>query len=99
VAAGPSIAPTAEKVPKVSGPENEDSRWQPVLSLPCLLTVDLPLPHFCVADFLKLQPGAVVATEWRIRRDVPLRLNGTLIAWGEFEGSGKRLAVRLTELA
>jgi flagellar motor switch/type III secretory pathway protein FliN len=67
--------------------------------LPCQLAVDLPLPDFKVADFLQLHPGSVIATGWRITQDVPLRINGTLIGWGEFDGSGSRLAVRLTELA
>jgi flagellar motor switch/type III secretory pathway protein FliN len=61
--------------------------------------VDLPLPNFKVGDFLKLQAGSVVDTQWRLTRDVPLRINGTLVGWGEFEGGGSRLAVRLTELA
>ena len=79
--------------------EREDPRWKPVLDLPCQLTVDLPLPNFKVADFLKLQRGSVMATGWRVTHDVPLRVNGTLIGWGEFEGAGNRLAVRVTELA
>jgi flagellar motor switch/type III secretory pathway protein FliN len=78
---------------------NEDARWRPVLGLPCLLTVDLPIPNFKLADFLKLQAGSLIPTMWRIRRDVPLRVNGTLIGWCEFEGAGNCLAVRLTELA
>jgi flagellar motor switch/type III secretory pathway protein FliN len=89
----------AEKVSVVREVGDEDARWQPVLALPCELVVELPLPNFKVSDFLKLQAGSVIATEWRITRDVPLRANGTLIAWGEFDGSGNRLAVRLTELA
>jgi flagellar motor switch/type III secretory pathway protein FliN len=80
-------------------PEKDDPRWRPVLDLPCQLSVDLPLPNFKVADYLKLQTGSVMATNWRVTHDVPLHVNGTLIGWGEFEGAGKRLAVRLTELA
>jgi flagellar motor switch/type III secretory pathway protein FliN len=79
--------------------ESEESRWLPALGLPCQLTIDLPLPHFRVADLLQLTVGAVVSTEWRLARDVPLRANGTLIGWSEFEVVGNRLAVRLTELA
>ncbi|MGP0020504.1 MAG: FliM/FliN family flagellar motor switch protein [Candidatus Sulfotelmatobacter sp.] len=79
--------------------QNEEARWRPVAGLPCQLTVELPLPNFKVADFLALRPGSIVATSWRLARDVPLRINGTLIAWAEFEGGGSRLAVRLTELA
>lgn len=81
------------------GNVSEEARWQPVLALPCELVVELPLPNFKVSDFLKLQTGSVIAADWRLTRDVPLRANGNLIAWGEFDGSGSRLAVRLTELA
>jgi flagellar motor switch/type III secretory pathway protein FliN len=79
--------------------QQEEARWRPVLGLPCQLTVDLPLPSFTVADFLGLRPGSVLGTNWRLAHDIPLRINGTLIAWGEFEGAGSRMAVRLTELA
>lgn len=78
--------------------EKENARWEPVLALPCHLTVDLSLPGFKVADFLGLRPGSVVNTGWGIARDVPLRIQGILIGWGELEGVGARLGVRLTEL-
>lgn len=99
-ATGPGLSPmvVAEKTSGASDAEREEARWRPVLELPCQLTVDLPLPGFTLADFLKLQVGSVAGTQWRIAQDVPLRINGTLIAWGEFEGGGQRLAVRVTEL-
>ena len=77
----------------------EEERWKPVLALPCKLTVDLPLPGFKIADFLNLRPQSVVGAHWRLGHDVPLRLNGTLIGWIEFEAVGDNLAVRLRELA
>jgi flagellar motor switch/type III secretory pathway protein FliN len=79
--------------------QSEDARWLPVMGLPCQLAVELPLPNFKVSDFLALQVGSVVATSWIATRDVPLRINGTLIGWGEMEGTGKSLAIRVTELA
>ena len=83
-----------------SGSETEeDARWLPVLDLPCALIVDLPLPGFKIADLFKLRPGSVLNAHWRLGQDVPLRLNGTLIGWSEFEVVGNNLAVRLTELA
>jgi len=88
-----------EKATTAPAPSDRDARWQPVLLLPCALTVDLAVPGFKVSDFLALHTGSIIGTQWGIARDVPLRVNGTLIAWGELEGSGKRLAVRLTELA
>lgn len=99
-----ALSPVAAEKPRATGEtqntqnQNEDARWRPVLGLPCQLTVELPLPHFKVADFLELRTGSVLATGWQLARDIPLRINGTLIGWGEFEGAGSRLAVRLTEL-
>ena len=78
--------------------ETEELRWAPAMTLPCRLTVDVPLPDFDVRDFLGLHPGSVVGTKWSLTRDLPLRINGTLIAWGEMEGSGNGLMVRITEL-
>lgn len=77
----------------------DEARWRPFLALACQLAIDLPLPRFRVADFLKLRAGSVIATDWRVTHDVPLRVNGTVIAWGEFDGSRRHLAVRVTELA
>lgn len=77
----------------------DEARWQPVLELPCDLIVELPLPNFDIADFLQLRAGSVIDADLRIGRDVPLRLNGVLIGWVEFEVMGNNLAVRLTELA
>lgn len=82
------------------GPETEeDARWRPVLGLPCELIVDLPLPGFTISDLLRLRTGSVLHAHWRAGRDVPLRLNGMLIGWSEFEVVGENLAVRLTEVA
>jgi flagellar motor switch/type III secretory pathway protein FliN len=99
-AAAQALSPAIAQKPGATGDrESEELRWQPVLGLPCQLTVELPLPHFKVADFLALRAGSVLATGWQLAHDIPLRINGTLIGWGEFEGAGTRLAVRLTELA
>lgn len=97
-----AVSLPAEKpqaVDAVRDASREEVRWRPVLDLPCQLTVDLPFPHFKVADFLALRAGSVLGTNWRLAHDIPLRVNGTLIGWAEFEGAGSRLAVRLTELA
>jgi flagellar motor switch/type III secretory pathway protein FliN len=72
--------------------------WAHALLLACKLTVDLPFPGFTVADMLRLQQGVVIPAYWRMGADVPLRVNGTLLAHGEFEVAGEQLAIRLTEL-
>lgn len=95
-AQAPSTVPTEKPSTKS---EAEELRWRPVMGLFCQLTVDLPVLNFKVSDFLALRPGTVLATDWRLTSDIPLRINGSLIAWAEFEGGGSRLAVRLMELA
>jgi flagellar motor switch/type III secretory pathway protein FliN len=97
--AAATVATTREKGNSNEVLLSEEARWQPVLGLPCQITVDLSLPNFKVSDFLGLRSGSVLATCWGVARDVPLRMNGILFAWGELEGTGHRLAVRLTELA
>ena len=73
--------------------------WVDVEPLPCLLTVEISVPGFTVADLVHLQPGRIIASRWTVGQDVPLRVNGELIAWSEFEVVRNHLAVRLTELA
>jgi flagellar motor switch/type III secretory pathway protein FliN len=100
LATGPlGAAGAAPPNAEAGGETEEDKRWKPVLGLPCELSVDLPLPGFKIADLLQLRAGSVIEAHWRLGRDVPLRLNGTLLGWIEFEVMGNSLAVRLTELA
>jgi len=73
--------------------------WARVESLPCVLSVEIPVPGFTVADLVRLAKGRVIATRWVVGQDVPLRINGEVAAWIEFEVVRDRLAVRLTELA
>jgi flagellar motor switch protein FliN/FliY len=73
--------------------------WLRVESLPCLLTIEISVPGFTVADLVHLERGRIITTRWTVGQDVPFRINGELIAWSEFEVVQNRLAVRLTELA
>jgi len=86
------------KVEAVPGAPVAD-HWLRVGPLPCLLAIEISVPGFTVADLVRLAPGRVIATRWTVGQDVPLRINGELIAWSEFELVQNRLAVRLTELA
>lgn len=93
------MAEAAAVAPKLERPSLEaEPRWAAVLGLPCDLTVDVPLPGFRVGDLTKLAPRMVIDSHWQVGEDVPVRVNGQLVAWGEFEVVSNRLAVRLTEL-
>jgi flagellar motor switch/type III secretory pathway protein FliN len=67
--------------------------------LPCTLVLDIPVVKFTVSDLLNLTKGSVVATAYHQSSDLPLRVNGQLVGWTEFEVVGERLAVRLTDLS
>jgi flagellar motor switch/type III secretory pathway protein FliN len=67
--------------------------------LPCQLTLEIPVTGFSVGDLLCLKKGSIVETACHYASDVPLRANGLLIGWTEFEVIGVRLAVRITEFA
>jgi flagellar motor switch/type III secretory pathway protein FliN len=67
--------------------------------LPCTLVLDIPVVKFTVGDLLNLTKGSVVETAYHQSSDLPLRVNGQLVGWTEFEVVGERLAVRLTDLS
>jgi len=67
--------------------------------LPCQLSLEVAVSRFTVGDLLRLNKGSIVETACAYTSDVPLRANGLLIGWTEFEVIGNRLAVRITELA
>jgi len=76
-----------------------DEVWEEAGQLRCVLSVDLPLRKFTVGDLLRLAPGSLLESQSSQGSDVPVSVNAQLIAWAEFEVVGKRLAIRLTELA
>jgi flagellar motor switch/type III secretory pathway protein FliN len=67
--------------------------------LPCQLSLEIPVTHFTVGDLLRLSKGSIVETGCQYTSDIPLRANGLLIGWTEFEVIRDRLAVRITEFA
>jgi flagellar motor switch/type III secretory pathway protein FliN len=67
--------------------------------LPCTLALDIPVVNFTVGDLLTLTSGSIVETACHQSSDLPLRVNGQLVGWTEFEVVGERLAVRLTDLS
>jgi flagellar motor switch/type III secretory pathway protein FliN len=66
--------------------------------LPCTLVLEVPIVKFTVGSLLKLEVGGLVETAWHQSTDIPIRVNGLLMAWTEFEVVGERLAARITEL-
>jgi flagellar motor switch/type III secretory pathway protein FliN len=67
--------------------------------LPCTLALDIPVVNFTVGSLLALTKGSLVETACHQSTDIPLRVNGLLMAWTEFEVVGERLAARITDMA
>jgi flagellar motor switch protein FliN len=80
-------------------PDETATAWIQVQSLPCQLTVALPVSGFRARDVMSMGPQTVIPVDWRVGSDLPLLVNGELIAWGELEVAGERLLLRVTELA
>ena len=106
MATGAALAPGAASVPVNPSGEagarpasGTESAWIRMADLPCDVAVLLPAPGLRVRDLLGLAPGFLVRTTTPVSADVPLQVNGQVIAWCEFEVVRERLGVRLTELA
>ena len=93
-AEGPVVAPPAPTPTPTAGDLLDTIPW-----FPCVLTLDVPVVRFTIGDLLGLTKGSVVETACHHTSDVPLRVNGVLIGWTEFDVVGDHLAVRLTEQA
>jgi flagellar motor switch/type III secretory pathway protein FliN len=100
---GAATATAPAKPVVLAGPAGETAlqaaAWKAAARLPCVLAVSLPLASVRLVEVLALAPGTVLETPWLVTADVPLRVNGELVAWCEFEVVHGRIAVRLTELA
>jgi flagellar motor switch/type III secretory pathway protein FliN len=66
--------------------------------LPCTLALEVAVVGFTVGSLLKLAKGSLVQTTCHQSTDIPLHVNGILMAWTEFEVVGERLAARITDL-
>ena len=97
--AAPSIEAKPGKSALVVDRSNEKDPSELLPWLPCTLALDLPVTNFTVGDLLKLTRGSIVETTYHQSSDLPLRVNGQLVGWTEFEVVGERLAVRLTDLS
>jgi flagellar motor switch/type III secretory pathway protein FliN len=74
------------------------ANWRQFGWLPCNLSLELPVAHFTVRELLRLAPSRIVPTQWSCGTEVPLRANGQLIGWAEFEPVGDHIGARITEL-
>ena len=96
---GDPAAPLREPQPGPADTAAQGSARSLFPWLPCTLALDVPVTHFTVRDLLQIRAGSIVETDCHQSSDIPLRVNGLLMAWTEFELVGERLAARITDLA
>ena len=69
------------------------------MHLACSVTTELDVPGLTVGDVLHLSAGTILNTRWRTNRDLPLRVNGRLLGFAEFDSAEETMGVRITEFA
>jgi flagellar motor switch/type III secretory pathway protein FliN len=87
-----SMQPSGAETPQGALDSLDSLPW-----LPFTLSVEIPVVRFTIGDLLALKAGSIVETGCHPTCDLPLRANGLLIGWAEFEVVGDCLAVRITE--
>ena len=68
------------------------------MHIPAPLTVEVPVIALTVRDLFRLEKGSIVTTSQPAGANVPVHIAKALVAWGEFQVFGEKLAVRLAEL-
>lgn len=81
----------------MNGSTQSGDAWGLLAHLLCAITAEVDVPSLTVQDVLHLAPGTVLNTRWRTNRDLPLRVNGRLLGFAEFDSADETMAVRLTE--
>jgi flagellar motor switch/type III secretory pathway protein FliN len=77
-------------------PDNPNA-WGTMMELKASVAMELEVPALTVSELMKLGVGSVLTSKWPTNRDLPLRVNGHLLAWAEFETTGENVGARITE--
>jgi len=94
----PQVAAGTGSYAPVSEPPMEREPAELLPWLPCTLALEVPIVKFTVGTLLAMKVGTLIESAWHQSTDIPLRVNGLLMAWTEFEVVGERLAARITDL-
>jgi flagellar motor switch/type III secretory pathway protein FliN len=92
----PPLAGTPTSITQAVSKEPSPGKVLPWL--PCTLALEVAVVGFTVGSLLALGEGSLVQTACHQSTDIPLQVNGILMAWTEFEVVGERLAARITDL-
>jgi flagellar motor switch/type III secretory pathway protein FliN len=88
----------SETESQLQGKAGVEDRWSSLASLPCLLTLELAVPHVTIGNLFDLDVGSVINSLHSTTSPVPIWVNGVKLGWGELDVAGKHLALRITEM-
>jgi flagellar motor switch/type III secretory pathway protein FliN len=91
----PATAPAVQTMAEAP----EEDPWAAVLGLTCKLEIALPVPAFRVRDLLSLDIETLIDSGVNSTGPVPVWVNGITIGLAEFDVLGRRVAMRIKELA
>ena len=96
----PSIQlPNSEQTSLVVPTPSSQNTWHASRGIPFRLAITIPLACMKLRDLHALIPGTVLHTGISAADDVPVRVGGVMLGWGELDNVDGQMAVRLTRLA
>ncbi len=72
--------------------------WRAAQPIPFRLGISVPVMGMKLRDLRELAIGAVFTTGISASEDVPVRVGGVVLGWGELDNVDGTMAVRLTRL-
>jgi flagellar motor switch/type III secretory pathway protein FliN len=82
-----------------AGPPPALDIWAEMLSVSARVSVEVPIVGLSVRELFRLERGSVVTSAQLSTANVPVLIGGKLVAYGEFQVVGEKLAMRVAELA
>ena len=72
--------------------------WRAAQPIPFRLSIAVPVTGMKLRDLRELSIGTVFTTGVSASEDVPVRVGGVVLGWGELDNVDGTMAVRLTRL-
>ncbi len=95
----PDSGPEVQEPAPIELPAPEvPASWRAAQTVPFRLSIAVPVTGMKLRDLRGLSAGMVFSTLISAAEDVPVRVGGAVMGWGELDNVDGRMAVRLTRL-
>lgn len=92
-------ATSTQAIPAEKAPPERTESLERFSHVPIRISAEAKVTGLTVRELFRLEKGSIVTTLQSASANLPLYAGNKLFAWGEFQVSGERLAVRVGELA